>query len=254
MLVLGSRLPSVPYGAVHAAQIGQPLLEDRLRHPRHTVWRPALKEALGQGKDIEPVLVRSLEGADFFKTVMIAAALGDLRGPGPGDQALRELVLSSGPKTADIRCASVLALAKRLGDEATHDLLVGLSSSTAAVKEYALTCLAAVGDGKGWDEVFDWLVKHLRQTSKVRYGGTSPTVDAIDYLVRHLGDDAGRRVRLVELLRKRFDQTSADDQAWIRKAWPELMSNDPAVTVPVPGISRLLDWSKNPLFSARAIV
>jgi hypothetical protein len=237
---------------VDAVQIGHLPLEDRLRHDRYTVWEPALKEALGQGKDVEPVLVRCLQGADGFKTVLIAAALGDLRGHGPGDQALRELALLSGPKTADIRCASVLALAKRLGGEATPDLLVGLSSSTSAVKEYALTCLAAVGDGQGWDEVFDWLAKRLRQTSKVRYGRTSPTVHAIDYLVRHLGDDGGRKVRLVELLRKRFDQTSVDDEGWIRETWPELMSNDKAATVPLPGTSRLLDWSRNPLFSARA--
>src|SRR4051794_19000843 len=62
-----------------------------------------------------------------FDKVVIAAHLGDLPGAA-GDDALRRAIRTSGPGSRDLRCASLLALAKRLGGEATPDLLAGLAA------------------------------------------------------------------------------------------------------------------------------
>ena len=77
----------------------------------------------------------------------------------------------TGPGSRDLRCASLLALAKRIGTQATPDLLVGLTVSDAAVKDYAVIGLAGAGaDDQAWKQVLGYLRSVLRR--KRRAHGT----------------------------------------------------------------------------------
>ena len=76
-----------------------------------------------------------------FAKPVIAAHLGDLAGA-PGDAALLRATRVSGPRSRDVRCASLLALAKRMGALATPVLVDGLTVPDAAVKDYAVIGLA----------------------------------------------------------------------------------------------------------------
>lgn len=73
-----------------------------------------------------------------------AAHLGDFAGP-HGDAALRRAIGLTGPGSRDVRCAALLALAKRVGPLATPHLVEGLRASDAVVKDYAVIGLAGVG-------------------------------------------------------------------------------------------------------------
>jgi hypothetical protein len=75
-----------------------------------------------------------LDAAKYGDNVMIAAQLGDLHGDA-GTAALLRAVHVSGPNTRDLRCAALLALAKRCGEEATLWLRDALADRDGAVKE-----------------------------------------------------------------------------------------------------------------------
>jgi hypothetical protein len=228
-------------------------LRARLRSRKRSERDDALKDAVALGKQAEALLADSVADADWLATLKTAAALGDMRGPGPGDEVLRRLVNRTGPHTRDIRCAAVLALAKRLGPGATADFAAALQIPDGAVKEYALLCLAAVGDGRTWDDVFGWLRKRLRRAESTRYGQHSPTVAAVDYLLRHGGEPAHDRAeRLAKVLRENQSRLSERDVQWLSTAWPALQGDDGIPALPSPGC--LIDWSQDPLFAARAIV
>lgn len=227
-------------------------LRARLRSRRWSERDDALEEAVALGKQAEALLAGSVADADWQATLQTAAALGDMRGPGPGDEVLRRLVNRTGPHTRDIRCAAVLALAKRLGPGATADSVAALQIPDGTVKRYALLCLAAVGDGRAWDDVFGWLRNRLRRPGSTRYGGHSPTVAAVDYLLRHGGARAHDRAeRLAKVLRENLSRLSERDLQWLSAAWPALQGDDGIPALPSPDC--LIDWSRDPLFAARAI-
>jgi len=166
---------------------------------------------------VEALLVDSVQDADWLMTLMTAAALGDMQGPGPGDELLRRLLNRTGPHTRDIRCAAVLALAKRLGSGATADFVAALQISDSGVKSYALLCLAAVGDGRAWDDVFGWLRNRLRRAESKRYG--SPVVAAVEYLLRHGGEQPHDRAeRLAKVLRENRTRLPERDEQWLSTA------------------------------------
>lgn len=112
-------------------------LEERLRSRSWSDSQDALADAVARGKQAEPLLVQLLTESDRYRAPAVAAALGDMRGPGPADAVLRSLVERTGPGTDDQRCASLLALAKRLGRAATDDYLQALARGSAALKDYA---------------------------------------------------------------------------------------------------------------------
>jgi hypothetical protein len=227
-------------------------LRARLRTTKWAERDDALKEAVALGKQAEALLVDSVQDADWLATLMTAAALGDLRGPGPGDEVLRRLLKRTGPHTRDIRCAAVLALAKRLGPGATADFVAALQIPDGGVKTYALLCLAGVGDGRAWDDVFGWLRNRLRRVESTRYGHHSPTVAAVDYLLRHSKEQADDRAkRLAKVLRENKIHLSERDEQWLLTAWPTLQADDEIPDLPSPDC--LIVWSRDPLFAARAI-
>lgn len=231
-------------------------LEERLRSRSWSDSQDALADAVARGKQAEPLLVQLLTESDRYRAPAVAAAVGDMRGPGPADAVLRSLVERTGPGTDDQRCASLLALAKRLGRAATDDYLQALARGSAALKDYALLCLAAAGDGRGWDQVFVYLSNRLRgRRSSTVSDDPSPTVVAIDYLVRHVGDSVARREQLVSLLVERWDRLPEDDRAWLAQSWPDLNPGPlRAASVSLPPRNTLIDWADRALFSAPAIV
>lgn len=228
-------------------------LATRLRSRSWLDQEQALADAIARGKSAEPLLADLLTKSNCNRAPVVAAALGDLRGPGPADDVLRAVVEVAGPGTADQRCASLLALAKRLGPAATDDFLKALASPSYVLKDYALLCLAAVGDGRGWEQVFGYLHQRLRRKQSVHYGGASPTVIACDYLLRHADGDEAKGARLSMLVMKRWNWLSDDDRAWFAEAWPDLNPGGPQTSVALPPLENLFDWTVDPLFAAPAI-
>jgi len=226
-------------------------LATRLQSRSRKVWYEALRDAFTRGKSTEPLLVPLLIGPDHYRVSLTAAVLGDLGGPGPADEHLRSLLQQTGPGTEDVRCAALLAFAKRVGPAATEDCLKALASTSAPLKSYALMCLAAVGDDRGWEEVFGYLSHRLQRTHSTR--NLSPCNEAIDYLVRHAGTDEERRERLVTLLLKRWDRLTDHDRAWLATSWPDLKPgpSQAGIALPPPESLTSRNLSSTPMIRPR---
>lgn len=180
-----------------------------------------------------------------FAKVLIAAHMGDLTGTA-GDDALRRASCVSGPGTRDLRCASLLALAKRLGPLATPDLLEGLASTDGAVKDYAVIGLAGAGgsDTESWPQVLGYLRSVLRR--KRRAHGQSEVALAISYLAQHV-DDQDRRSELVAFIRRHWE--AVDEVDWFAQFWPDANPDGPSSeAVAVPNRRAIQEWAREPLF------
>ena len=186
------------------------------------------------------------ESSDLtFDKVVIAAHLGDLTGA-TGDAALRGAIRVSGPGTRDLRCASLLALAKRAGAQATPDLLAGLTASDAVVKDYAVIGLAGAGaaDDQAWQQVLKYLRSVLRR--KRRMHGRSEVAYALAYLAQHVSD-ASRRSELVAFIRQHWD--ALDEAEWFARLWPDASPDGPDLgTVASPDGAEIRAWARDPLF------
>lgn len=215
----------------------------RLLHRREIVFDPAVGEAVAAGAEEE--LLEALRGAAGFTRVVLAAALGDLRRPGPADALLRELVRTAGPRTQDLRSAALVALAKRLGPAATDDFREALSTKDGGVRGYALACLAAVGDDRAWPDVLVW----LRTARPARVFGHTPLACAVIYLARGLeARGAEDRQALVALLRRRWSVLVQDGAASeLDNWWPEVAPDGPAEPGPPGELPRL---AEEPLFAS----
>jgi len=212
-----------------------------------------------QWQEVDAALAEAVENptgdlilADFAVTTngleraRAVALLGDLSGT-DGATALRRLVHAVGPGSRDVRCASLLALAKRCGEEASADLTEALSDRDGTVKDYAVIGLAGAGDGRAWDLVFGRLKVLLRRPSRVL--GKSETLMAVCYLVQHLNDDADRLPMLVETLRKKWDRMNEEEIAWFAEFWPDAFPDRPlSVGVSTPDRAMVRQWARDPLF------
>ncbi|SCF26580.1 hypothetical protein GA0074696_3918 [Micromonospora purpureochromogenes] len=175
-------------------------------------------------------MLRSLHG---FDKVMVVAALGDAQGDG-GIPALRNL-LAVPQRSVDLRCAALLALAKRAGAEASDVLAAHLTGVPAAVADYAIIGLACVGDDRAWSEVYTKLRRQLdRPPPAVQPREITPGLKqfqallTIAYLARHLnGSPAERIPRLVATLRSRFDRLHQVEQDWLSEHWPAIAPGGP---------------------------
>lgn len=177
-----------------------------------------------------------------FAKPVIAAHLGDLAGA-QGDAALRRATRVSGPGSRDVRCASLLALAKRMGALATPDLVDGLTMPDAAVKDYAVIGLAGAGD----DQAFEQVLGHLRAVLRRRRKGPSQVVAyALAYLARHVSDRT-RRSELVAFVREHWD--AIDQAEWFARLWPEAAPGgaDPDA-VQAPTDAAIQEWVRSGLF------
>jgi len=186
------------------------------------------------------------ESADLvFDKVVIAAHLGDFTGAA-GDDSLRRVIRVSGPGSRDLRCASLLALAKRLGAQAAPDLIDGLAGSDASVKDYAVIGLAGAGaaDNDAWKQVFVYLRSVLRR--KRRAHGQSEVAFALAYLAQH-DADSSRRSELVAFIRKHWDVI--DEAGWFAQLWPDASPDGPRLElVAGPDRESMRAWAREPLF------
>ena len=181
----------------------------------------------------EARLVRMLDSLTGFDKVLAVAALGDAQGDnGPG--VLRAL-LAVPQRSTDLRCAALLALAKRQGSAASDVLAGHLSRVPVAVRDYAIVGLAAVGDDRAWPEVHTILRRELdRPRPTVQPQRLIPelkqfkVLKTMTYLVRHLATSPGERtLLLVDSLRSRFDRLYLLEQDWLSTRWPGIAPGGP---------------------------
>src|SRR4051794_1962951 len=99
-------------------------------------------------------LVSELGKARGFRRVEIAAALGESEGEA-GPTHLRRLLRETGPETSDVRCAALLALAKRCGEQAHDDYAAAFCAKDAGTRSYAVLALSAYGRDGLWEDVVD---------------------------------------------------------------------------------------------------
>jgi hypothetical protein len=221
-------------------------LTRRLLHRTYAVQEAAVAEAV-RGRE-EDALAAALAAAKGWSRVVLAAALGDLRAPGPGDAALRACLAASGSGTQDLRCATVVALTKRLGPAATPDLRAALAQRDGAVREYAIAGLAAVGDATAWPDVLEWL-RSRRSPSR---NADPPARAAVHYLLRHLGERSeDERAELVRVLHKVWPVLEQDGvTGWLVSTWPGVEPASKELGEPRPVDPE--EWLRNPLFAADA--
>ncbi len=221
-------------------------LSARLRSRRWEEVDAALAEAVEHPEGDRIIADYVLTGGRSER-LFATALLGDLRGT-EGTAALRQLVHASGPGSRDLRCASLVALAKRCGEAASADLTAALSDRDGTVKDYAIIGLAGAGDGRAWDIVFKRLQLLLRRPSRVI--GASEVVMAVAYLVQHQRDDLERLHALVEALRSSWDRMSDEEIRWFAEFWPEALPDGPLTgDVPWPDPNQVRDWVRALLFT-----
>ncbi len=220
----------------------------RLPHRRSQARDAALVEAVIEGA--EAALIDAQGQAKGWYRVPLIAALGDLPPSESGDSLLREVARRDGPQTRDLRCAALVALAKRQGAAATEDFREALPNRDSAVREYALACLAAFGDDSAWREVLDWLTK-----AKTPYNGLQPpTGAAVTYLCRHVaGRSADERVALVSLLRNKWSLLEQDGVTEsLIDFWPQVRPGGPEdAASPVADVVPRTDI--DPLFASTTV-
>lgn len=209
----------------------------------------ALVEAVGSGgEDGDRALAEALLEVSNDRKVAVAAALGDARGTA-GTDALRAAVFRLGA-SQDLQCAGLLALAKRNGGAAMADLLAGLDSRNGAVKDYAVLCLAHVGDESAWEPVLHRLKQLLARPAR-RGLPVSDVVYALCYLASRTGPSPNGLAGLVSLLRSRWERLDPNERAWIDQYWPAAApSGPPASQVGVANPSQLAAYLlDDPLFA-----
>jgi hypothetical protein len=96
--------------------------------------------------DLDRLLAARVDAA---RDVIAVARLGDLQGDA-GTDALRRALTRTGRGSRDLRCAALVALAKRCGADATPWLRDALAITDGIVKDFAVLALAGVGDGRAW--------------------------------------------------------------------------------------------------------
>jgi hypothetical protein len=164
----------------------------------------------------------------------------------------------------DVRCCALLGLAKRAKQQASADFAAGFASRDWAVKSYALMALAAYGDDRAWDEVMGYLGRRLAKrnpSDDAAYMAAiqrTSTCWATGYLARHLQApaDAGRSIKLVELLRRRRDALTdewPDAPRWFAHFWPGALDADvPPGDVLPPNLGDLERWIRSDALFAPA--
>jgi hypothetical protein len=198
--------------------------------------------------DADAVLALVLDRMKDAPAGAFVAHLGDLRGP-DGDRALRALLDDRRPLPRDVRCAALLALAKRTGAAATPWLRAALGARDGAVQDYALIGLAGAGAGDAWDEVEALLRHRLTKTPRGRSLGQDPSLMAVAYLGQHVGRDANRLRRLVALARALLARDDGRRRSWFSTYWPSALDSAAAAVSP-PDANRLRAWARAPLFDS----
>jgi hypothetical protein len=230
-------------------------IESGLRSSRTATFEAAVRAAVELGGEGDRLLA-GLDGLRGWRAVYVAAALGDVDGV-HGGAVLRRTIASRGRGTSDLRCAALLALCKRAKAGSSEVLSEAVGDADAAVRDYAVMGLAAVGDGRAWDAVLARLTTTLGRTRKTEAGDDlSPVVLAVVYLLRHVGEDDGRAQAVVSLLRRRWSRLTDREQRWFGEHWPAVAPGRAGACEPeLPDPASLQRWLlDDPLFAQSALV
>ena len=226
-------------------------LNERLASAHYRTFIDALQECMRSGDAGDVALADALPAVTKDRRVMIAAALGDMRGDA-GSEALRKAIDAPGA-SRDLRCAGLLALAKRCGAAASADFARHLASSDSAVKRYAMHCLAGAGDDRAWHLALK-RVDQIVDRRRINANDPSEVAIAIGYLARHvLATGSSRSTTLITWIREHWDVLTADERRWLGKHWPGCAptGGEPA-SVPPADAEAIRQSVRGPLFDAPA--
>ena len=192
------------------------------------------------GSDADQVLadMSARVTVNSFEQISLVVALGDTRGP-DGSAALRAVFnaalskyaaasRSTRPEYRDLLCACVVALAKRDGPAATDVYATAARHANPAVREYAMTALAPVGDDRAWDEILarlDGMVERKVNPTSSGSRRWEEVSGAIEYLARHSTTASARAIRLITLLRARWPNLA--DPELVERWWPGIKPGGP---------------------------
>jgi hypothetical protein len=227
-------------------------VEAGLRSSRTDTFEAAVQAAVRLGATGD-ALLSDLENLRGWRALHVTVALGDVDGP-HGGAVLRKAIAASGGGTSHLRCAALLALAKREKVGASETLSGAVDDTDAAVRDYATMGLAAVGDGRGWDAVHARLTAMLAR-QRARGSEPSAVVLAVVYLLRHVADDRARAAAVVSLLRRRWNRLFDGERGWFAEHWPAVDPGSGAADEPeLPDPASLQRWLlDNPLFAKPAL-
>ena len=195
-------------------------LNERLLNRHYQTFMDALHECIRSGDAGDSALADTLLAVTKDRRVMIAAALGDMTVTGDaGTEALRRAIDVPGA-SRDLRCAGLLALAKRSGASASADFARLLASSDFVVKSYAMHCLAGAGDDRAWDQALKRLKQIAGQPTRIANEPSEVSI-TIAYLARHvLAAGSVRSIALITWIREHWNVLTGDDRRWLTGHWP----------------------------------
>jgi hypothetical protein len=130
-------------------------LAEQLRDRDMRTFDQGVRPAVAAGLEGDRELARVLPELPRTRAIIAAAALGDASG-GAGVDALAR-AWREPSASRDLRCAALLALAKREYEGASAELADGLAYPDGVVKGYAMIGLAGFGDDRAWDAALDRL-------------------------------------------------------------------------------------------------
>ncbi|GIF66283.1 hypothetical protein Ais01nite_43180 [Asanoa ishikariensis] len=159
-------------------------------------------------------------------TVAVVAALGEATGP-DGVPFLRGLVADLAMEP-DLRCAGLVALAKRSGAEASDLLAEALYDSDDSVRNYALVALSCVGDDRAVDHVHALLALDLADDERQRlpFAMQYMSIPAVTYLVRH-AQSGEQEDELATLIRTNLARLGKVERDWLTVFWPDAILDQP---------------------------
>lgn len=176
----------------------------------------------------------------------LVVLLGESEGEA-GPRVLREMLGETGPGTSDLRCAALLALAKRCHEDAHDDYAAAFHAEDAGTRSCAALALGAYGSDGLWDDVVRRLVANLGRPSRRGQEPSEVTLFVI-YLARDSKGHAGRSSELVRLMRKHWQGLDdlGEEEKWLRRFWPEAAPDGPPVDeVPDPDAGAMQDWIRS---------
>ncbi|WP_380176124.1 hypothetical protein ACFEMC_10580 [Kineococcus sp. DHX-1] len=225
-------------------------MRESLTAKREAPFFTALRAAVAaRDAEAEASLFAALPELPQSRVPFVLAALGDLRTSGGAD--LIRQAMTAGRQ--DARCAGLLALTKREGTDALPDVLAALGSSDAELQDYALVCLAVVGDASVWEAVHARFVTLLRRpvgkVQDVEYPGDRA---ALVCLISWASDR--QRELLVDQIRRdwtKIERYRPDLAYWLQRTWPQVRPTaGPADDVSPPSVEpELARLRANPLIA-----
>ena len=227
-------------------------LNERLLSKHYQTFSDAMRECVLSGDAGDAALADALPNVTKDRRVAIAAALGDMSGDA-GTEALRKAI-DSADASRDLRCASVLALAKRCGESASADFARSLASSDSAVKSYAMRCLAGAGDDRAWDQALKRLKQIIDQPRRNAKYDLSEVTIAIAYLARHvLAAGSVRSTTLLTRIRDHWNGLTGEERSWLHTHWPGCAPDGgDAASIAPPDAEAIRRSVRGPLFDAPA--